>query len=182
MKLIKNFGTVLMLILFLFLIISPNKTFAFSCAGSLEPKDLFKKHNSVFVGKVTGLSSEDVGSLNPKTRVTFEVQSALKGAVSEKVTIVTTVGSVFLEGKEYLVYVYKTTKTNYLYKYEEGELATDTWCGGTKDLSLASYDLGEIAKLKKSNTIFNFFTISLIVLFVIITLLMILKRNRNGKR
>jgi hypothetical protein len=102
--------------------------------------------------------------------------------IRQKVTIVTTVGSEFLEGKEYLLYAYKTTRTNYLYKYEEGEIATDTWCGGTKDLSLASYDLEEIAKLKKTNTIFNFFTISLVVLFVIITLLMILKRNRNGKR
>lgn len=163
-----------MLMVYIFLINSPNKSFALVCSESDEPSELFKRHDSVYIGKVKESTYEDVGTLNPKSRVTFEVKSALKGDNRENVTIVTTAGSEFLNGKEYLVYAYKTTKKNYLYKYEQGELATDTWCGGTKELSLASYDLEEIAELKKMKEILNFIKV---VSFVIITLLMILKRN-----
>ncbi|NOU90501.1 hypothetical protein GC102_32885 [Paenibacillus sp. LMG 31460] len=149
MGLIKKFVALFILILYIILIISPNKSFALSCSESNEPRELFKRHDSVFIGKVKESTYEEVGTLNPKSRVTFEVNSGLKGDNSENVTIVTTAGSEFLNGKEYLVYAYKTTKKNYLYKYEQGELATDTWCGGTKEFSLASYDLEEIAELKK---------------------------------
>lgn len=149
------------------------------CSKSDEPRELFKRHDSVYIGKVKETTYENVGSLNPKSRVTFEVRSALKGDNRENVTIVTTAGSEFLNGKEYLVYAYKTTKKNYLYMYEQGELATDTWCGGTKELALASYDLEEIAELKKKNEILKYIKV---VSFVIITLLVILKRNQYGKR
>lgn len=82
------------------------------CSESDEPRELFKRHDSVYIGKVKESTYEDVGTLNPKSRVTFEVKSALKGDNRENVTIVTTAGSEFLNGKEYLVYAYKTTKKN----------------------------------------------------------------------
>ncbi|MGG1517406.1 hypothetical protein ABE504_18480 [Paenibacillus oryzisoli] len=150
-----------------------------SCSESDDPRELYKKNDSVFIGKVKETTYEDVGTLNPKSRVTFEVQSVLKGNGRDNLTIVTTAGSEFLNTKEYLVYAYKTTKKNYLYKYVQGELATDTWCGGTKELSLASYDLEEIAELKKMSKILNVTAIVSVVLFVIITLLIVLKRNRK---
>jgi hypothetical protein len=165
-------------ILAIFLMIPMNKSFSWSCAQSLEPKELFKRYDSIFIGKVIQLSNENVGNLNPKSRVTFEVKSSLKGNDRDNLTIVTTAGSVFIEGKDYLVYAYKTTMKNYLYKYEEGELATDTMCGGTKELSLANYDLKQIDEAKDSNVIIDLI-IAFFVSFVIITLLLIIKRRRN---
>ncbi|RKP53133.1 hypothetical protein D7Z26_15500 [Cohnella endophytica] len=140
---------------------------------------MFKQHDTVFIGKVIKSSYKDVGTLNPKSRVTFEVKSTLKGRLNNNETVVTSVGSVFLEGKEYLVYAYKTTKENYLYKYEEGELATDTMCGGTKELSVANNDLEQIAESKQLHEIL-YIIIPLVVLFVIITLFLIVKRRGNA--
>jgi hypothetical protein len=110
------------------------------------------------------------------------VESTLKGASSDKVTVVTTAGSDFTEGTDYLVYAYQTTKSNsnYLYKYEPGEIATDTWCGGTKPLSLASYDLEDIAEYKKMNKIVNFIIIPLVVAAVMVTVFFLLKRFHKG--
>ncbi|WP_336776479.1 hypothetical protein [Paenibacillus sp. MMO-58] len=126
-------------------------------------------------------SFENVGHLNPKSRVTFEVKSTIKGSSHDVVTVVTTVGSEFHEGKEYLVYAYKTTKKNYLYKYEVGELATDTVCGGTKELSNAKNDLQQIDELKKSYKIINYFIVALTSLLVIVLFIFILKRSRWKK-
>jgi len=135
--------------------IPPNKSFSWSCSESLEPKELFKRYDSIFIGKVIQLSNENVGNLNPKSRVTFEVESSLKGNNRDNLTIVTTAGSEFIEGEDYLVYAYKTTMKNYLYKYEEGELAADTMCGGTKELSIANYDLKQIDEAKDLKVIIN---------------------------
>ncbi|AIQ37627.1 hypothetical protein R50345_25150 [Paenibacillus sp. FSL R5-0345] len=176
--LIKIFGIFVMLIFFTLLIISPNKSYAWSCANSSEPKELFKRHDSVFIGKAIKTSFENVGHLNPKSRVTFEVTSTLKGNSYDIVTVVTAVGGEFPEGKEYLVYAYKTTKDNYLYKFEEGELAIDTVCGGTKELSVAKNDLLQIDELKTSNKVFVYLIIAMISLLVIVSLIIILKRNR----
>lgn len=181
MGLIKPFASFALLFLFIFLIISPNKSLAWTCINSLEPKELFKIHDSVFIGKVIESSSEYVGTLNPKSRVTFEVKSTIKGSLGDKVTIVTTAGSVFLEGNEYLVYAYKTTKKKYLYKYEKGELATDTLCGGTKELLGANDDLKQIAELKKTNKTLINIIIPLVCSIVIIALFITLKRRRNGQ-
>lgn len=163
-----------------FVFISPLKSFAWSCGNSLEPKDLFKRHDSVFIGKVVGSSYEHVGSLNPKSRVTLEVKSLLKGNRKETATVVTTAGSVFLEGKEYLVYAYKTTKENYLYQYEEGEFATDTMCGGTKELSIADYDLEQIADMKSFSAVLKvIITISSVGLVIIMLFMILMKRKNN---
>jgi len=166
MNIIFRLGTLLMFMLSVVLILTPNTSLAWSCSESLEPNQLLKRHDSVFIGKAIALSYENVGALNPKSRVTFEVESSLKGNSEDKTTVVTTIGSEFLEGTKYLVYAYKTTKDNYLYKYAEGELATDTMCGGTKELSLAAYDLEQIAEGKSSNMMVHFVIISMIVLVV----------------
>jgi hypothetical protein len=177
MILLKRFGISVMFLLIIFLIISTNNSFATSCAFSLEPKELFKRNDSVFVGKVIELSSEKVGTLNPKSRATFAVQSILKGRVNKTITIVTSVGMEFVKGNDYLVYAYKTTKENYLYKYEEGEYATDTVCGGTKELSLAGNDLKQLSKGEKINS----FLIAFISLVIITSIIILIRRRIENK-
>ncbi|MFD0619881.1 hypothetical protein ACFQZR_20630 [Paenibacillus sp. GCM10027629] len=180
-EVIKSFGSIAMLLFFTFIVFSPNESYAWSCGNSLEPKELYKRHDSVFIGKVMETLFENVGQLTPKSRVTFEVKSTIKGSSHDVVTVVTAVGSELLEGKEYLVYAYKTTKENYLYKYEEGELATDTVCGGTKELSNAKNDLQQIDELKESNKTINYFIITMTFLLVIILFIIIFKRSRWKK-
>lgn len=181
MRFIKIFGSFVLLVLYIFLIISPNKSYSWSCGHSLEPKELFNRHDSVFIGKVIETSIEYVDKYRPKRRVTFEVKSSIKGSIKDKITVVTIAGSEFPNGKEYLVYAYKTTEENYLYKYEEGELATDGFCSGTKEMSVAKDDLQQIAKLKKTNKTLNIIISSLVALLVIIQLINILKRRRWKK-
>lgn len=43
---------ILISVLALFLNIAPNKSFAWICSNSHEPKDLFKRYDFVFSGKV----------------------------------------------------------------------------------------------------------------------------------
>lgn len=170
---------ILLLSLSLFFIF-PYKSFAWSCANSLDVKDLFKRHDSVFIGKVLETSNENIGTLNPKSRVTLEVKSLLKGNHKETVTVVTTAGSVFLKDKDYLVYAYKTTEDNYLYKYEEGEFATEKSCGGTKELSLANHDLEQIADVKRFYVFQRGTTISAAILTMIIAFIMLMKRKQQN--
>jgi len=173
-------GTLFILTTFLFLVLSPNKSFAWSCFGSQEPKEWFKTNDFVFIAKALDTTYEKASGMNPKSRTTFEVKSALKGKFNEKVTIVTTAGSEFLEGTEYLVYAYQTTESNYLYSYEPGEIATDTWCGGTKLLSQASYDLEDIAEYKKMNKLVYFTILPLFAASVIVALFVLIKQFNKG--
>lgn len=95
---IKSFlAIILIAVITLFLTISPNKSFAWICGDSQKPKDLFNKNDYIFTGKVIELSYEKVGGMNPKSRVTFEVKSTLKGNNSEQQTVVVTAGSKFTE-------------------------------------------------------------------------------------
>ncbi|MGO4692669.1 hypothetical protein AB4Z50_00185 [Paenibacillus sp. 2TAB26] len=181
----KMFRSLLFLIVFvsLSLTIAPSKSFAWSCAESDAPKQLFKKHDFVYIAKAMETSYEESAGMNPKSRTTFEVKSTLKGTSSDKATIVTTAGSEFTEGTDYLVYAYQTTKKNYLYKYEPGEIATDTWCGGTKPLSLASYDLEAIDEYKKMTNMVYFIIIPIVAAAVIVTVFLLLKRKgKLGRR
>jgi hypothetical protein len=168
---------ILILLSMSFFFICPLTSFAWSCGNSLEPKDLFKRHDSVFIGEVLGTSNENIGALYPKSRVTFEVKSLLKGNHKDTLIVVTTAGSVFLEGGEYLVYAYQTTQDNYLYRYEEGELATDTICGGTKELSLADDDLEQIADAKRLDAVLRGSAVSAAILAMIIFFIILTKRK-----
>jgi hypothetical protein len=159
-----------------FLVFSTNASFATSCVY-FEPNQLLKRSDLVFVGTFTETSSKNVGTLNPKSWATFEVQSLFKGEVNNKISIVTAVGSEFVKGTDYLVYAYKTTKENYLYQYEEGEYATDTVCGGTKELSLANEDLKQLSEGKQVGT----FLIAFISLVMITSICILIRRRFDNK-
>lgn len=77
------------------------------------------------------------------------------------------------------MYAYKTTEDNYLYKYEDGEFATDTWCGGTKELSLANDDLAQIAEVKRFYTFLSWATVPAAILTMIIALNLIVKKKNH---
>ncbi len=176
---LKILGSIALLVIYIGLISSPYKSFAWTCVNSIGPKELVKRHDSVFIGKVIETSYEHIDGINPKSRVKFDVESTIKGSIQDKITVVTTAGSDFIEGDEYLVYAYKTTEENYLYQYEEGEFATDAGCGGTKALADASEDLKQISEMHASTNHINTVMISGVVLLVIPTLIIISRRRKR---
>ncbi|NIK75237.1 hypothetical protein FHS15_000335 [Paenibacillus castaneae] len=182
MKTIARSSIILIAALLTLLIISPTKSNAWSCFESTEPKQLLERNDSVFIGKVIDISYENVGSINKKSRATFEIESSWKGNNANQVTVVTSVGSQFQQGDEYLVYAYQTTENNYLYKYEAGELATDSLCNGTKEISLAAYDIEQLDKAGQSNKtiLFILFPILLLSLAIVMSLLIVKRRRKRN--
>lgn len=136
---------------------------------------------SVFVGKVIGISSEKMVGKLDKVKVSFAVSSSWKGTSEEEnVSVVVSAGSQFTEGEEYLVYAYETTADNYLYKYEEGELATDTLCNGSKLLSLASEDMEQLNEQDASIDRVYYIVVPLVLLFLMAALYALLKQRNRG--
>jgi|GEM_PF-6106547 len=176
---LSRIGPLMLIALIILITTPPEQSFAYSCANNTEPKHLYKDNDSVFIGKVLENSYEDVGSINKKSRVTFDVSSTLKGDELHKIKVVTSADTDLTEGVEYVIYAYKTTKNNYLYKFVPGELATGTICGGTKLLSEASYDLEQIKELQKhENSIYILLICAVIVTAAVITIY-IRKRRKN---
>lgn len=130
----------------------PEKGYAWSCANSLEPERLYEQHDAVFAGKVVKLDGGPSETGSVKHKATFEINQTWKksGISDSRTEVVYSAGSEFEIGKEYLVYAYKTTEDQYLYSYAEGELATDTLCGGIKPLDQAGDDLNFLKQNKNA--------------------------------
>lgn len=181
MSFIRNRSLMLMVfvVIIILLSIQPQHSFAFSCANSTEPKELYKNNDTVFIGKAIESSYENVGSIKLKSRVTFSVSSTLKGDKLQHITIVTAAGTEFIEDTDYLVYAYKTTENKYLYKYEPNELATDTLCGATKLISDANYDLEQINELQYNRTTTYIWLVSTVLIIVAVLSLYLIKRRKE---
>lgn len=84
-----------------------SQSYACSCMMPADPVTSMESSESVFAGKVTGISNDDMINM-----VEFDVNTRWKGADASNITIETaeqsaTCGYNFSLGEEYLVYTYE---------------------------------------------------------------------------
>jgi hypothetical protein len=117
-------------------------TFACSCIPPGAVKEEIKTTDSVFSGKVTGVSKFRGG-----WKVKFRVEKTWKGGAAKTITLVTAQDSAmcgynFKAGKKYLIYA----------KRDDKNKLSVSLCSRTAELSKASEDVKILDELKNEKT------------------------------